>query len=686
MAAIRVARAVTGRPLVVKFEGHYHGWHDAFLVSSHPRDPSTLGDAADPPRVLDSQGLPEGAVADTILCAWNDAGLLADCLDRHRGRVAAVITEPVMANMGVIPPRPGYLAEMRRLCDEHGALLIVDETVTGFRLDPGGCQALYGVTGDLATFGKALGAGVPLAAITGRAEVMDAMAGGRVLHYGTQNAPNLALSIAAESLDMLTEDDGAGAAEMTRLGERLAAGLAEAFGAASIPAVVQGVGPMLQVLPLRPGHEDAGPIHDMRDFCTHADPGLYRRFVHELFGLGRLRQPGAAPAHDRLDRPHRRRHRCGGRGGPHRCGAPVSRPTIGITSYWTQAAMSHWSCDAVLVSQGYVEGVRVAGGRPVVLPADTTWIDEPDDVLDVVDALLVVGGNDIDPELLRAGARTPRSAPQPDRRDAVELALVRRARRARRAVARHLPRHPAAERGAGRHARPAPGRLDRLRPAPPVRLQLRPHEIVTVPGSRRRAIVGERRRCARTTTRASTASATASSSPPAPRTASIEAIEHPGRPFLRRRPLASGRRADGHRAAGLRGAGIVGPDEPRLWHPFADMAAVKDDELVIVRGRGARVWDDDGKEYIDARGGLWYAAVGHGRTEIADAAAAQMRELAAYDTFDRLANRPALELAERVSALAPFARGSRLLRLRRIRRRRHRREARPPVLARARAA
>jgi putrescine aminotransferase len=91
-----------------------------------------------------------------------------------------------------------------------------------------------------------------------------------------------------------------------------------------------------------------------------------------------------------------------------------------------------------------------------------------------------------------------------------------------------------------------------------------------------------------------------------------------------------------------------------LWHPFADMAAVKDDEMVIVRGRGARVWDADGHEYVDARAGLWYAAVGHGRTEIADAAAAQMRELAAFDTFDRLANRPALELADRVSALAPF--------------------------------
>ena len=123
-----------------------------------------------------------------------------------------------------------------------------------------------------------------------------------------------------------------------------------------------------------------------------------------------------------------------------------------------------------------------------------------------------------------------------------------------------------------------------------------------------------------------------------------------------------------------------------LWHPFADMAAVKDDEVVIVRGRGARVWDADGREYVDARAGLWYAAVGHGRTEIADAVAAQMRELAAFDTFDRLANRPALELADRVSALAPFADAAVFFSSRRLRRGRHGRKARPPLLARARAA
>ena len=291
MAAIRIARGFTGRRIVIKFEGHYHGWHDAFLVSSHPRAPEGLGDPTDPPRVLDSAGLVPAAVVDTVLCAWNDADLLAACLDRHRGEVAAVITEPVMANMGVIPPRPGYLADVRRLCDEHGALLILDETVTGFRVDPGGCQALLGVTGDLATFGKALGAGLPLAAITGRADVMDTLAGGRVLHYGTQNAPNLALSVAAASFDLLTLEGGAAVVHMRRLGERLASGLRSAFAAAEAAAVVQGVGPMLQVVPLREGHEDVTAIHDMRDFCLHSDPARFRRFAHELFGLGVYASP-----------------------------------------------------------------------------------------------------------------------------------------------------------------------------------------------------------------------------------------------------------------------------------------------------------------------------------------------------------------------------------------------------------
>ena len=259
---------------------------------------------------------------------------------------------------------------------------------------------------------------------------------------------------------------------MTRRGERLAHGLADAFAAASIPALVQGVGPMLQVLPLRAGHEDTEAIHDMRDFCAHADPVLYRRFVHELFGLGVYASPAlllhmiVSTAHTDADID------AAVEAATHRGGPPVSRPTIGITSYWTQAAMSHWSCDAVLVSQGYVEGVRVAGGRPGRAP----------------------GRHDLDrrarrrarhrrrparrrrqrhrPDALRPGAARGdrRAQPAPRRRRA-------RARapggRARRPAPRHLPRRPGAERRAGRHARPAPGRHDRRQPAPPVRLGVR---------------------------------------------------------------------------------------------------------------------------------------------------------------------------------------------------------------------
>src|SRR5207237_3746020 len=124
---------------------------------------------------------------------------------RRHADIAAIVTEPVMANMGVIPPAPGFLQDLRDLADRFGALLYLDETVTGFRLAPGGAQERFGVRADLATFGKALGAGLPVAAMTGRAEIMDALRSGGVLHYGTQNAGSMLLSVVRESLDMLTE-------------------------------------------------------------------------------------------------------------------------------------------------------------------------------------------------------------------------------------------------------------------------------------------------------------------------------------------------------------------------------------------------------------------------------------------------------------------------------------------------
>ena len=285
MAVLRLVRGFTGRQKIVKFEGHYHGWSDAFSVSSNmpPADP--LGEA-----VADSSGLTRGALEDTILVPWNDPARLEAALEAHSGQVAAIVTEPVMANMGVILPEPGYLEALRQLADEHGALLYVDETVTGFRLARGGACERFGIRADVVSFGKALGAGFPVAAIAGRADVMDAFAGGRVLHYGTQNANPLLLRVVRESLDLLTDE---ALQRLDALGERLAAGLREAIADAAAPALVQNVGPMLQIYFLLSGHEQVA-IRSYRDFGAHVDRERFNRFAHALFDEGVYLSPSPA--------------------------------------------------------------------------------------------------------------------------------------------------------------------------------------------------------------------------------------------------------------------------------------------------------------------------------------------------------------------------------------------------------
>jgi glutamate-1-semialdehyde 2,1-aminomutase len=232
---------------------------------------------------VDSLGIPDGALEDTIVVPWNDADAVEQALDAHRGEVAAIVTEPVMANMGVIPPADGYLDRLRELADAHGALLYVDETVTGFRLGPGGACRRFGIRADVVTFGKALGAGFPVAAIAGRADVMEALAGGRVLHYGTQNANPTLLTVVNESLRML---DDAAYARLERLADRLVAGLREALAG---EAIVQSVGPMFQVY-----FTDAPAITSYRDFGEHVDRERFKQFVHGLFEKGVYTSPSPA--------------------------------------------------------------------------------------------------------------------------------------------------------------------------------------------------------------------------------------------------------------------------------------------------------------------------------------------------------------------------------------------------------
>jgi len=289
MAAIRLARGVTGRPKILKFEGHYHGWHDDLLISSNVLPPAALGLRTDPIRIPDSSGLNRTALDDTIVVPWNDLPALQRAIENHPGQIAAIITEGIMANMGVIPPADGYLQGLQLLARANGILFILDETVTGFRIAPGGCQERYKLSPDLVTFGKALGCGLPVAALVGRGDVMDALQWGGVLHYGTHNGSRIGMFAARANLRALTRDNNASFQHTWRIAERLCSGLRELFRKKDRAAIVQNVGPMFQVMFTK---EPA--IRDYREFCQHVNRAAFQRFVLSLFPHGIYASPSAA--------------------------------------------------------------------------------------------------------------------------------------------------------------------------------------------------------------------------------------------------------------------------------------------------------------------------------------------------------------------------------------------------------
>jgi glutamate-1-semialdehyde 2,1-aminomutase len=289
MAAIRLARGVTGRPKLLKFEGHYHGWHDDLLVSSNVLPPAALGLRTDPVRIPDSSGLNRTALDDTIVVPWNDLELLKRAVENYPGQIAAIITEGVMANMGVIPPAEGYLKALQKLAQANGILFILDETVTGFRIAPGGCQEHYKLSPDLVTFGKALGSGLPVAALVGRAEIMDALQWGGVLHYGTHNGSRIGMHAARANLRVLTRDNNASFLHTWRIAEKLCTGYKELFQKKGRAVVVQNVGPMFQIM-----FTDRPAIRDYRDFCQHVDRPAFQKFVLSLFPFGVYASPSAA--------------------------------------------------------------------------------------------------------------------------------------------------------------------------------------------------------------------------------------------------------------------------------------------------------------------------------------------------------------------------------------------------------
>lgn len=240
--AMRLVRAATGRRVIVKFEGHYHGWLDNVLWSTAP-GLQAAGRRDAPNAVPGSAGQDEACGTHIAVLPWNDLPTLQARL--AQGDVAGVLMEPAMCNAGAIAPLPGYLEGAKAACAATGALLVFDETITGFRLAPGGAQQRFGVTPDVATFAKAIANGFPVAAITGRADIMDLFATGGVVHGGTYNAQPLAMAATVATLQAVSAPGFHERLEAR--GQRLMAGLRDVFHDAGVPASVAGFGAVFHV-------------------------------------------------------------------------------------------------------------------------------------------------------------------------------------------------------------------------------------------------------------------------------------------------------------------------------------------------------------------------------------------------------------------------------------------------------
>lgn len=234
MSALRAARGFTGREKVVKFAGCYHGHTDSMLVHA--------GSGAMTGGVPNSLGVTTGCAKDTLVAKYNDLTSVKELFEQYKGEVAAIIVEPVAANMGLIPPQPGFLKGLRKICDEAGAVLIFDEVITGFRLGLDGAQGLNGVKPDLTTFGKIIGAGMPVGAYGGRRDIMKLIApSGRVYQAGTLSGNPVAMAAGLAQLTILKEDPSI-YKTLAEKGERFYGGIEAMIKEQSLPMTVNYVG------------------------------------------------------------------------------------------------------------------------------------------------------------------------------------------------------------------------------------------------------------------------------------------------------------------------------------------------------------------------------------------------------------------------------------------------------------
>lgn len=287
MAAVRVARAFTGRKKIVKFEGAYHGWYDDLLVSAHARPPDNLGYYNDPIKNVESSGIPDESLVNTIVVPWNDPDILERKVKERRGDIAAVLIEPIMCNMGVLLPNEGYLQAVREITEKNDVLYIIDEVNTVIKLALAGAHEFYHVDCDLTTYGKALGNGFPVAAIGGRADIMDTMRWGGALHYGAQNASNIGLNVVKVNLE---EFQKPGTYErLFATSQKLKDGIKNRLDDSKVPGIVQGEGPIFQVF-----FTNKENIRNYREFCAFVDTAKYPKFVYKLFERGIYTSPSSS--------------------------------------------------------------------------------------------------------------------------------------------------------------------------------------------------------------------------------------------------------------------------------------------------------------------------------------------------------------------------------------------------------